>query len=67
MAWNVQRPTSEGQRAILILYVDDDLFHGKATNKGIRYKSVLDWLQLSTNQLAKDKELFSMEKQQTKL
>ena len=42
---------------ILCFYVDDGLFHGKATQKGIRYNSSKNRLELSTNQLEKDKDL----------
>ena len=35
---------------MLTFYVDDGFFHGKATNKGIKYNPVLDRLEMSTDQ-----------------
>ena len=46
MTWNVHRQTCEGQRAILSFYLDYDFFHGKPTNKGIRYNPVLNRLDI---------------------
>ena len=54
----MHRPSGEIQISILSFYVDDGFFHGKATNKGIRYNQVLDILEMSTDRLVKDKELY---------